>query len=367
MTKADDAARLEPSAYPLIVFVHVPKTAGNTIKLLLYVCTPRARADVQLVIDDRAAFLDLARNCDWISGHVPRDSLAKDLTWLDRPVEYFSSVREPVTQLVSYLNYSFERFSRSNYYDMHKADEQQLDAEVISTDFTKPAAVMNLLLRRAKIYLNVQSRFVVGNDFAVISDEEIARRLATYTYVASEDSLPKLYRAFGFAQLPEGADEIRENVAKRYIDAQVFDTPQLREFLARHNSHDLRLYAAVRRTSWPAEQRRPFRPAFMGLQATFENFDEQIYLDCNLDVANAVKQGDYQSGRAHFERHGCNENRLLRRWVLPPAATSKQRSMEADYSISSVLGRLRRVREERKRIAANLQLRGTVGSVTGQE
>ena len=51
--------------------------------------------------------------------------------------------------------------------------------------------------------------YVLGADFAEISDDEIARRLATYTYVASQTDFPKLYRAFGFAQLPEGVDEIQ--------------------------------------------------------------------------------------------------------------------------------------------------------------
>ena len=59
----------------------------------------------------------------------------------------------------------------------------------MSTDFSSPAAVVTLLLRQACHYLNVQSRHVLGVDFAEISDDEIARRLATYTYVASETDL----------------------------------------------------------------------------------------------------------------------------------------------------------------------------------
>ena len=47
MMKGDEDARLEASAYPLIVFVHVPKTAGSTIKKILDLCTPRGYRDVQ--------------------------------------------------------------------------------------------------------------------------------------------------------------------------------------------------------------------------------------------------------------------------------------------------------------------------------
>ena len=46
--------------------------------------------------------------------------------------------------------------------------------------------------------------------------------------------------------------------------------------------------------------------------ATNENFDEQAYLRTNPDVAAAVEKGAELSGRAHFEKHGHKERRLLR-------------------------------------------------------
>jgi len=358
MTKANDAARLEASAYPLIVYIHVPKTAGSTIKTILNFCTARGHPYIEEIFGDRATILNLARNSDWIAGHVQRDSLATSLIWLDRPVEYFSSVREPVAQLVSNLNFSFQRYSLSNYHVEVSRDQQQIDVEVMSTDFANPTAVMDLLFRRADLYLNLQSRFVLGGDFAEIADDEIARRLATYTYVASEDDLLKLYRTFGFAQLPEGIEQIRENVAKPHINSQIFNSPQLRQFLANHHRHDLRLYAAIRGASWPAAGRRPFRPAWLGLDLiTSENFDEKTYLEHNPDVAAAVEKGHFESGRAHFDIHGHRENRMKRRWVLPQAAVSGRNSTGANLSASAVLDRLRRLREERARIATELHLR----------
>jgi hypothetical protein len=358
MTKADDVARLEASSYPLIVYVHAPKTGGSTIKRILDSCSPRGHHSIETIIDDRASCLDLARSSDWISGHIPRDSLANSLIWLDRPIEYFASVREPVAQLVSHLNFSFERYSRSNYYVELSLEEQQRDAKVMSTDFSNPAAVIDLLFQHAYLYLNIQSRLLLGADFAEISDDEIGRRLATYKYVSSASDLPRLYRAFGFAQLPEGVNEIRENVATPHINTQIFDSPQLREFLAQHHQRDLHLYATVRGASWPAEGRHPFRPAFMALEVfTAENFDEQTYLDSNADVAAAVSGGFIESGRAHFESYGHKENRMVRRWVLPPAEGSEQKSPGTDFSASSALERLQGLREEHSRIGAEFQSR----------
>ncbi len=357
MEHLDDASKSEASAYPLIVYLHVPKTAGSTITKILSLCTPAENNNVLFTINDRVAFIDLARKIHWIGGHVDHDSVAKGLIWVNRPIEYFSSVREPKAQITSYLNWSFEKYYRSNYYDLHQRAEQHLDADVRSTDYSNPDAVINLLLRNSDLFLNVQSKYVLGADFAEISDDEVARRLAKYTYVANEYDLPRLYRAFGFAQLPDAVDDIRDNVAKYHFNVQVFDSPQLRDFLAHHLKHDLRLYAAVRSVSWSAADRRPFRPAWLPRQVfTLDNFDEQAYLASNPDIAADVERGVWESGLAHFKAFGYGENRMQRRWALPPRAASEQKPNNADFSASSVLERLRRVREDRARIAAKLEL-----------
>ena len=52
MTKADDASSLEASSYPLIVYVHVPKTAGSTIKTILASLHTARTQKYNLIIDD---------------------------------------------------------------------------------------------------------------------------------------------------------------------------------------------------------------------------------------------------------------------------------------------------------------------------
>jgi len=46
--------------------------------------------------------------------------------------------------------------------------------------------------------------------------------------------------------------------------------------------------------------------------ATPENFDETGYLAANPDVAEAVRKGQFRSGRQHFDGHGRKESRLVR-------------------------------------------------------
>ncbi|RUT85512.1 class I SAM-dependent methyltransferase, partial [Mesorhizobium sp. M7A.T.Ca.US.000.02.1.1] len=58
--------------------------------------------------------------------------------------------------------------------------------------------------------------------------------------------------------------------------------------------------------------------------ATFENFDEEGYLQANPDVAVAVKEGRLASGRYHFKIIGHTENRrIVRATSIVEARKSK--------------------------------------------
>lgn len=209
---------------------------------------------------------------------------------------------------------------------------------------------MKCLLRHRGQRLNLQSRFVFGADNAAISSGDVVRRRSAHAFAAGGASLPKLYRAFGFAQLPGSVNAVCENVAKRRFDADAFHRPQLQKFLADRHQHDLRLYAAVLGASWPADGRHPFRRVLPGQDAvTSEDFDEQVHLRSNPDAVSAVKKARPESTRAHFERQGCAEKRMTHRWVAPPAEASE---LESGSRASSAPERLRKLRKDRTQIAA---------------
>jgi hypothetical protein len=170
-------------------------------------------------------------------------------------------------------------------------------------------------------FLNCQARYLLGADFDSIADSEITRRLNSYCYIATEQTLPDLYQAFGFAEIPRDANELRENAASKYhFDTTIFKTSEFREFLAYHHRHDIALYDLVRQTSWSAHGRRPFRPAFH--IASPENYDEQAYVDANPDVAAAVRANVFRSGRDHFDAFGHAEGR--RKLVPPPVLRDRR-------------------------------------------
>jgi len=304
-----DATR-RTTPLPLLAFVHVPKTAGSTVNAVLDLCSPRGLSHCE-TIAHTDAFLAHASDCDWVSGHVGRDDLASRLIWLNRPVEYFATTREPIAQLLSSLNWQFEIAHRgTESFLARSVAAQQNSAEVQATDFSRLYAFLALLLKHGDGFLNCQARYILGADFESIADCEITRRLNSYCYIATEQTLPDLYQAFGFAEIPRDANERRENAATKYhFDTTIFKTPELRAFLAHHHRHDIALYDLVRQTSWSGQGRRPFRPAFQ--IATLENYDEQAYLDANPDVAAAVRANGFRSGRDHFDACGHAEGRRM--------------------------------------------------------
>lgn len=307
-----DAAQ-HTTPLPLLAFVHVPKTGGSTVNAVLDLCSPRGVSHCEGIVHT-GEFLGHAIDGDWVSGHIGRDGFAGRLIWLNRPVEYFASTREPIAQLLSSINWHFEiPYRGTESFLTHSVAGQRNIAEVQATDFSRLYAIMALLLKPDSCFLNCQARYILGADFGSIADSEITRRLNSYCYIATEQTLPDLYQAFGFAEIPRDAHERRENAASKYhFDTTLFKTPELRAFLAYHHRHDIALYDLVRQTSWSAQGRCPFRPAFPVV--TPENYDEQAYLDANPDVAAAVRANGFRSGRDHFDTIGHAEGR---RTIVP--------------------------------------------------
>ncbi len=309
--------------FPLIVFVHVPKTGGTTVNRVLWSCSHRGLEHYREGIPN-PKLLYGARRSDWLSAHIPREVFASSLVWLDRPIEYFSVVREPVSQLLSHLNWQFEIHTRGpDFLREFPPSRLELSEEVRATDFSKTSSIIGLLLRHAELFLNCQAIYVLGCEYALISDSDLARRVESYSYIATESDLPSLYRAFGFAALPGWCNELRENQSQKlHFDATLFHSKEIMDFLAEHHYHDFRVYNCVRQTSWSAGERSPFRPAFPIVTA--ENYDEQAYLANNPDVAKALKSHNWRSGYDHFVAFGRGEKR---RYLILPCEAGAQKPL----------------------------------------
>ncbi|ARN81098.1 sulfotransferase family 2 domain-containing protein [Methylocystis bryophila] len=311
---------LAPGRFPLIVFVHVPKTGGSTVINVLDRLSPRGHGNAQVL--DNVDIIKTALNADWISGHIPRFHFSAKLAWLPlhhmegeeaiticRPVEYFSMVREPLSQLISHLNYSFERIANPPEYYGFNQRERMLDLEIISTDFSDPIAIKKILLKHYEQYCVCQSYYILGDDFAHLSDEGVRDRLLSYTYIGTTIDLPILYGQFGFANIHEDFSSVVENRSRPWFKKEIFLSEELRGFIDKILYHEIRLYKFVTELSASYRSRKPSRPAFPIVNP--ENFNEASYCLTHRDVLQGISEGVLSSGRDHFERFGVAEKRRI--------------------------------------------------------
>jgi hypothetical protein len=305
---------------PLLVYVHVPKTAGTTVNRILGALSHRG-VDAFHFHALKPEYLETARRSDWISGHLGCDAFRRLLAALGREIDFLSAVREPVAQLCSHLNYSFHRSKSLDYFDRHSLQEQRIDADVMTTDFGNPASVIKLLLNWRNLFLNLQSRLVIGEDFDTLSESEVDARLASYKFIATERGLVELVDYFGFHQSEARKPLPIMNKAHYHFDRAIFDHPELRRFLQCHHRHDLRLYQKICLRRWD-DPPKPSRPSFPFDEAfTEEHFDEESYLAANPEVGLGVQVGLWSSGWDHFDKHGRAEGRGVRRRYPPLAGT----------------------------------------------
>ncbi|MCX7900093.1 MAG: hypothetical protein N2444_08445 [Methylocystis sp.] len=292
-------------ATPLIVFIHVPKTGGTSVNKLLKYCSCRGYTHCEQMLGPH--FTQVVKDADWISGHVPFSDFKLHLDGVGRKTEFFSAVRDPLSQILSHLNWIFAQNARGI-----SPGAAAFETDLHAVDFSSERSVTDYLHEYRDVFFSFQSRYVLGGDFEFLSEDEVDRRLDEYAFIATEHDFPRLFRAFNFNWLPDSASDIRENIAGRYFDASIA-CASLQRFINKHDFQDKKLYARVRDRNWARRAPRPSRSTrFRCEAATRERFDERAYLDANPDVDAAVRVGVFPSGRAHFEQLGRTEGRLMR-------------------------------------------------------
>lgn len=99
---------------PLVVFVHIPKTGGTSMRqymrdafserLLLTGKAPRKKGDMAAAKSKELAVRpELARDVDAVSGHARYGMF--DLSGIDRDIIYVSIMRDPISRALSMYNY----------------------------------------------------------------------------------------------------------------------------------------------------------------------------------------------------------------------------------------------------------------------
>ena len=231
---------------PLIVFVHIPKTAGSTINAALNAHFDRGFMHCEGMIDDLQSLARVAGDVDWISGHVPFHLMRGRLQQVtDRPLRFFSIMREPVSQVCSHYNWLIEIHRRGGrFYRNHPEGIRKLSEQVRNTDNSDPAAIIENLRSNRGLFLNMQSSMLLGRNYDWNSGQ-LLKHLRKYEFVGTPQDLPELLKRMCGAEQPRPE---RHNSALYHYDKAIFRTPRLTNFLMRSNFLDWTLYQSMQAT-----------------------------------------------------------------------------------------------------------------------
>jgi hypothetical protein len=262
----------------LEVFVHIGKTAGSTLNALLLehharVAHPAIWAAVCAVVpqgvrDNALVNRHLARalgrgyphleflerspvrrdrmlaECQWVSGHVQRRCWDGWLADAARPVAYHTILRDPVAQVASHYQWWIEIHDGNPLrYWRYGRFWRGLSARIRATDNSDPRAIIAILAEHHSLFLNLQTDYVLGPR-ASLTETEARAALGRFESIGVDADFGEVFTAMtgAVAPLPRQA-----NRSRAAFDRAVFDTAEMRAFLAERNAADIALYAAARR------------------------------------------------------------------------------------------------------------------------
>ena len=164
-----------------------------------------------------------------------------------RPIHFFTALRDPAKQIASHYNWLIEIFHRSReFYDGHPPRVKEISERIRATDNASAAAVIAQIEDAPGLFLNQQSRMVLGENLGDMSADMLRDRLSVFNFIAIEATLPNLLHHL----LGEAMGRLtRENSSGYHFDPAVFQSPAMQEFLKDRHAADIKLYEFVNQTN----------------------------------------------------------------------------------------------------------------------
>ena len=244
---------------PLIVFVHIPKTAGSTVNAVLNAHFDRGMMHCEGIMDNIPELTRVSAEADWISGHVPFHLMRGRLQQVsDRPLRFFSIMRDPVSQVCSHYNWLIEIHRKGGrFYRNHPEYIRKLSGIIRNSDNSDPSVIIDNLNENTGLFLNMQASMLLGKNFDWNSGRLLAH-LRKYEFIGTPRDLPELLtRMCGVTQ----EKPKRHNAALYHFDRSIFEGSRIRNFLMRNNFLDWMLFQTMQETRARAAVSAEFRRA----------------------------------------------------------------------------------------------------------
>lgn len=233
------------NAIPLIVFVHLPKTAGSTVNRYLQKSHLAGRAHIEAWQDHQVRAKRKIRKFDWVSGHIALPKMQAFLAdATPRPLQFYSAVRDPIKQIASHYNWMIEIFHKGpRFYNSHPLIIKEISQNIRRSRNITVEEIIEQLKKSPGLFLNMQSRYLLGEDVVNLSKTEIRKRLSAYEYVAHEAALGQLIQRMTGTYPAQPA---HLNRSRYHIDPGLFRTDAMNDFLAENNATDQIVYELVK-------------------------------------------------------------------------------------------------------------------------
>lgn len=230
---------------PINVFIHVPKTAGSTVNDYLERSSAHGASHIEAWINDDALAPERLMRLDWVSGHVQFPHMrARLAASTARHLRFFTLVRDPIKQLMSHYNWLIEIYHRGDaFYNGHPQRIKEISQEIRTSNNDDPRSIIRQISSAPGLFLNQQSRTVLGDLTHIPSADELNFRLTVYDHIATESSLPNFVKQISGLKYE---DSRRANVSTYHFDRAAFESNDMKEFVADRHAADLALYRHLR-------------------------------------------------------------------------------------------------------------------------
>lgn len=236
-----------------MVFIHVPKAAGSTVNAHLARWSSDGLDHAERYADQPDKISRMIPRLDWISGHLALNRMLSLIGPTERELKIYGTMRPPMHHAAAQYNWQIEIFHRgARKYRAHSEPIRELSERIRASDNGDAQVVIDNIMFRRGLFLNIQSRFLLGDDIVPNCKEPPAsERLSMYHKVALPWEVDTMLEEI--TGLPPAARQ--ENVSRRHFDRGIFQRGEVREFLLKKSRFDFRLFWHLKDQAAPEPER----------------------------------------------------------------------------------------------------------------